>query len=182
MICQSEQVENGFGQIAGVGRGAELVGDDAEFFAFLCQTDDGLDEVLATGAVEPAGADDEEAVTRGSLPVTCSSSRFLRNGIFVTASLSRPFGLYHFANSGQCSWYEFASEIIAQMKGRGKKLRVKRVVPIKTEDYPLPATRPAYSVFSLEKYRQATGAFPPDWCESLGNYLQERSASRITDH
>ena len=92
------------------------------------------------------------------------------------------YGIYHFSNSGQCSWYEFASEIIAQMKGRGEKLRVERVVPIKTEDYPLPAARPAYSVFSMEKYRQATGAFPPDWCESLGNYLQERNASRITDH
>lgn len=87
---------------------------------------------------------------------------------------STPQGIYHFANSGQCSWYEFASEIVAQLKGRGEKLTVKRIVPIRTEEYPLPAPRPAYSVFLKDKYRTATGAFVPDWQISLLKYLDER--------
>jgi len=82
-----------------------------------------------------------------------------------------PYGIYHFSNAGQCSWYEFASEIVAQLQGRGEALKVKRVVPIRTEEYPLPAPRPAYSVFSKEKYRLATGAEVPGWQDSLARYL-----------
>ena len=89
-------------------------------------------------------------------------------------SLLTPYGIYHFSNSGQCSWYEFAAEIVAQMEGKGEPLKVKKIVPIRTEEYPLPAPRPAYSVFSKEKYRAATGAEIPEWRESLSRYLEER--------
>lgn len=27
-----------------------------------------------------------------------------------------PFGIYHFSNEGTCSWYEFACEIVTQLK------------------------------------------------------------------
>jgi dTDP-4-dehydrorhamnose reductase len=85
-----------------------------------------------------------------------------------------PYGIYHFSNSGQCSWQEFAIEIIAQMRRQGASLKVERVVPIRTEEYPLPAPRPAFSVFSKGKYRAATGATIPDWQGRLNHYLQER--------
>lgn len=84
------------------------------------------------------------------------------------------FGLYHFSNSGQCSWHEFATEIVAQMIARGEILKTKQVVPIRTEEYPLPAKRPAYSVFSKQKYRAAVGAVVPAWQASLNRYLHER--------
>lgn len=100
-----------------------------------------------------------------------------------------PYGLYHFSNSGQCTWYEFACEIVDQVKGRGEQLKVKRVDPIRTEEYPLPAHRPAYSVFSRGKYKKATGAEIPGWQEGLAKYLDERTSppdcfcgSRIMDH
>lgn len=85
------------------------------------------------------------------------------------------FGIYHFAGSGQCTWHEFAAEIVRQARERGEPLQVKRVVPIRTEEYPLPAPRPAYSVFSKEKYCAATGAEIPGWQESLARYLEERT-------
>lgn len=86
----------------------------------------------------------------------------------------RPFGLYHFADEGQCSWYEFAEEIIALARKHGEPVVTQRIVPITTADYPLPAKRPAYSVLSKEKYKTATGARIPDWRESLRTYFQER--------
>ena len=86
-----------------------------------------------------------------------------------------PYGIYHFSNSGHCSWYEFAAEIVAQMQARGEVLKVKRVVPITTAEYPLPAPRPAYSVFSKDKYSAATGAEIPEWEKSLAKYLEERT-------
>lgn len=91
------------------------------------------------------------------------------------SSPGAPYGIYHFSNAGRCSWHEFASAIVTQIKGQGEAPKVEKVVPIRTEEYPLPAPRPAYSVFSKEKYRAATGAAVPDWQLSLKRYLQERS-------
>jgi len=85
-----------------------------------------------------------------------------------------PYGIYHFANEGQCSWYEFASAIIDLARQQGLPVKTQSVVPIRTEEYPLPAQRPAYSVFSKDKYRVATGAIVPDWQSSLNQYLHER--------
>ncbi len=84
------------------------------------------------------------------------------------------YGLYHFSNSGFCSWHEFAVEIVAQLKTRSKGLRVKRILPIRTVEYPLPAERPAYSVFSKRKYIEATDAVIPFWKDSLVRYFEER--------
>jgi dTDP-4-dehydrorhamnose reductase len=95
----------------------------------------------------------------------------------VASPSPRAYGLYHFANEGFCSWHEFAAEIVAQLRKRGAPLSVERIVPIRTEDYPLPARRPAWSVFSKEKYRQATGADIPSWQESLVRYMEERGKS-----
>jgi dTDP-4-dehydrorhamnose reductase len=53
-------------------------------------------------------------------------------------------GLYHSANVGQATWFEFAKEIIENLN-----LNVK-VISIKTEQYPAKAKRPLHSV--LENY------------------------------
>lgn len=84
------------------------------------------------------------------------------------------YGLYHFSNAGQCSWYDFAVEIIQQAKMAGENLKVKNVTPIKTAEYPLPAPRPTYSVLDKLKYITATGAKVPPWQESLQRYMAER--------
>ena len=73
-----------------------------------------------------------------------------------------PYGLYHFADQGSCSWHGFAEAIVAQARACGEELKVRQVTPIDTADYPLPAPRPAYSVFDTGRYRRATGkAIPP---------------------
>lgn len=85
------------------------------------------------------------------------------------------FGIYNFSNLGECSWHGFAAEILRQGRAGGLPLKAQRVVAIRTEEYPLPAPRPAYSVFSKDKYLAATGARVPHWQESLAFYLQERN-------
>ena len=93
----------------------------------------------------------------------------------VQALQSCPYGLYHFADEGQCSWYEFAKEIVSLATGTGLSLRVRRLLPIRTEDYPLPAPRPAYSVLDKSKYSLATGKIVPDWQSSLRKYFTVRN-------
>jgi dTDP-4-dehydrorhamnose reductase len=85
-----------------------------------------------------------------------------------------PYGLYHFSNDGQCSWYEFSKEIVSIARTKGEQLKVEKINPIKTEDYPLPAKRPKYSLFSKVKYSQVTGKLVPNWKESLTKYFAER--------
>jgi dTDP-4-dehydrorhamnose reductase len=86
------------------------------------------------------------------------------------------FGLYHVSNQGECSWYEFACEIVNQFVRHGGRVKVKKIVPITTTEYPLPAARPAYSVFSKAKYESAVGVTLPPWQESLARYVACRSA------
>ncbi len=90
----------------------------------------------------------------------------------------RPYGIYHFSNEGQCSWYQFAAEIIAQAR-HSESLKVENILPIPTEGYPLPAQRPKYSVMSKEKYKAATGMQVPEWRESLRKYIENRIKSQV---
>jgi dTDP-4-dehydrorhamnose reductase len=88
---------------------------------------------------------------------------------------SSSFGVYHFANEGQCSWYEFAKEIVAVARQSGISLKVNNILPIKTEEYPLPATRPAYSVFDKKKYKLSASKDVSEWQASLVKYFTIRN-------
>jgi dTDP-4-dehydrorhamnose reductase len=83
-----------------------------------------------------------------------------------------PYGVYHFSNEGSCSWHGFAETIVTLAKSLGLPLLARRVVPIASADFPLPAPRPAYSVLSKGKYRKITGAVVPEWRESLELYMR----------
>jgi len=78
----------------------------------------------------------------------------------------RHSGIFHVANSGQCSWYEFACQIL---KSAG--IRCVEVRPIPSERLTRPACRSPYSVLNCEKYSQATGHALRHWKEALNAYL-----------
>lgn len=88
------------------------------------------------------------------------------------------YGIYHYSNEGQCSWHQFANEIVSFLKKGDGPVKAKRVLPINTTDYPLPAPRPSYSVMSKEKYRMLTGTEVPAWQDALGRYFGRRSAQQ----
>jgi len=75
-------------------------------------------------------------------------------------------GIVHATNSGDCTWYEFAKEIVASA-GLPAKVRA-----VTTAEYPRPACRPANSVLwpeSLSRY----GIQMPEWRDALRRYLTE---------
>jgi len=86
---------------------------------------------------------------------------------------SPPYGLYHFTNEGTCSWHAFAEAIVGLLRQR-EPVRAVKIHPIRTEEYPVPAPRPAYSVLSKKKYKTATGARVPDWQDGLRRYFEPR--------
>lgn len=77
-------------------------------------------------------------------------------------------GTFHATNSGLCSWYEFASEILKNLKSN------RTIIPITA---PVErAQRPAYSVLDTSKLT-ATGIRPmSSWQEALATYLNQRSS------
>ncbi len=83
------------------------------------------------------------------------------------------YRIYHFANEGVTSWYEFARTIYNKAERLGliegnKKVEIQ---PIKTEDYPTTARRPRYSVLSKEKIKKEFGLKGRDWDRALEDFL-----------
>jgi dTDP-4-dehydrorhamnose reductase len=81
-------------------------------------------------------------------------------------------GIVHATNSGDCTWYEFASEIVA---ASGLPTAVRAVT---TAEFPRPARRPAYSVLSPKSLHAYNIQMPP-WQDALQRYLQSVSAAPI---
>ena len=79
--------------------------------------------------------------------------------------LSDKGGLYHFSAAGSTSWYGFAEAIFAAETAVGN--RVPRVEPISTDEYSLPAKRPAYSVLDSGALAQTFGVSLPPWQHQL---------------
>lgn len=81
-------------------------------------------------------------------------------------------GIYHFTNEGAASWYDFAKAIF---RLAGKQVKVK---PILTEDYPTPASRPAYSILDRSLIKATYGVTIPHWEEALADCMAELGAAK----
>lgn len=78
------------------------------------------------------------------------------------------YGLYHATSQGECTWYEFASEIFRR-SGLDPDLSRAR-----TGDFGEKATRPSYSVLDNARLRKIDLDRMRPWQESLSAYLYER--------
>jgi dTDP-4-dehydrorhamnose reductase len=84
-----------------------------------------------------------------------------------------PAGIYNFSNSGVASWFDLTKAIFEEAKISGIPLKIQRVIPITTAEYPTPAARPAYSVLSGQKISQQLGYIPSYWRDSLNAMLNQ---------
>lgn len=76
-------------------------------------------------------------------------------------------GIFHFANKGETTWYEFAKKIQA-IAGLTCDVH-----PINTNDFPTPAKRPAYSVLDTSKIEREVQIEIPHWEKALQACYQE---------
>ncbi|HTY13514.1 MAG TPA: dTDP-4-dehydrorhamnose reductase [Candidatus Omnitrophota bacterium] len=81
---------------------------------------------------------------------------------------SDKYGLYHITNSGQCSWWEFASEIFKILK---MDVKVEKTT---AAEFKAKAHRPKYSVLGNQNLKKAGLAPMRPWKEALTDYLTER--------
>jgi dTDP-4-dehydrorhamnose reductase len=80
-------------------------------------------------------------------------------------------GVYHYANQGETTWYDFAAKIKAIA---GLTCEVQ---PIETKDFPTPAKRPAYSVLDTSTIEQDLAIDIPHWEAALESCIKEINAN-----
>ena len=78
-------------------------------------------------------------------------------------------GIVHVTNAGDCTWFEFAQEII---RGAGLATTVR---PVSSQQMARPAPRPAYSVLSMARLH-ILGIEMPPWRNALQRYLKVRQS------
>ena len=76
-------------------------------------------------------------------------------------------GVYHFANQGETTWFDFAAKIKAIA---GLTCEVQ---PIETKDFPTPAKRPSYSVFDTSKIEQDLAIDIRHWEKALKDCIDQ---------
>ena len=74
--------------------------------------------------------------------------------------------IYHYANEGVCSWYDFAKEIMSLAKIECQ------INPIETIAYPTPAKRPHCSLLNKAKIKKTFDLAIPYWKDSLDECLE----------
>ena len=75
---------------------------------------------------------------------------------------------FHVSNTGWCSWFQFAKEV---MKDAGEDVEI---TPVTTEEFPRPAKRPKFSPLDCGKFEKAVGFKMRPWQEALKDYVTER--------
>jgi dTDP-4-dehydrorhamnose reductase len=73
-------------------------------------------------------------------------------------------GIFHLADRGECSWFEFAREVARQVRSEG------RIEACTTADLGRAAARPAYSVLDLEESERLIGPMKP-WRDALAGVI-----------
>ena len=81
-------------------------------------------------------------------------------------------GILHLANSGACSWREWAQYAIDVCHNLGVPLKAERVGKLSLTDMKnFVARRPVYTVLSTAKFTALTGVQPRHWREAIAEYI-----------
>src|SRR5579864_1852649 len=88
------------------------------------------------------------------------------------AALGKRSGIYNMTSQGAVSWCGFATAILDQMRDRGLKQALARIVPIPSKEYPTPAERPRNSRLSNAKLQAEFGIALRDWRQALAATME----------
>ncbi len=81
-------------------------------------------------------------------------------------------GILHLANSGECSWQEWAQYAIDVCRDLGVPLKAGRIDKLSLTDMKnFVARRPVYTVLSTAKLTALTGVQPRHWREAVAEYI-----------
>jgi dTDP-4-dehydrorhamnose reductase len=132
---------------------------------------------LATQREELRVVDDQIGSPTYAREIAAGTTRIIKDLLGRGDSvgpISSVAGIYHMTAAGEASWHEFAEAILKEAcqnlesswmtEATGHRcLAARRVIPIKTAEYPTAARRPAYSVLSNSRLVHVFGVQLPDW-------------------
>ena len=84
-----------------------------------------------------------------------------------------PYGIFHFTNEGEISWFDFVKEIHKQALELGILIKDCELLPCTSKDFSFKVKRPAYSVLDKNKIKNTLCVTIPGWKESLNKFLVE---------
>ena len=80
-------------------------------------------------------------------------------------------GIWHWADAGVASWYDFSVAILEEARALGLIHKPVRIIPISTSAWPTPAARPHYSVLDKGNTSTLLGVQPEHWRVTLRRAL-----------
>ncbi len=83
-----------------------------------------------------------------------------------------PYGIYNYTNSGETSWFGFATKIYELGRKYNRITQECTVSPCSSEEFPSPVKRPEYSVLSKNKIQNLLHVKIPSWEESLEKFMK----------
>ena len=122
-----------------------------------------VEKILRTAATRPElwVVDDETGCPTHTWDLAEATLNLIGTGVY---------GVYHVVNSGECSRYAYAREILWQA-GINTPVR-----PCASSEYPTAARRAKRSVLSTARYEAVTGSRMRPWQEALAHYLERRKS------
>lgn len=96
-----------------------------------------FDVMLEAGKNPPAGGKEVKVIDEETACFTYAPDLAKKTKEIIEAN--KPFGIYHVANSGPCTWYEAVIELYKMAKVKTK------VIPVGSEEFKRPAVRPYVS-------------------------------------
>ncbi len=89
---------------------------------------------------------------------------------------STEYGIYHFTNQGQVTWYELACALYTYVRTKGLCSHKVHIKPVSSAEYGSIAVRPLYSVLSKEKFTRVFAVSIPSWEDALTRYVGSLTA------
>ena len=84
-----------------------------------------------------------------------------------------PRGIFHYCGNKSATWYEFTKAIFQTAHHLDESFRIPELNAITTEQYPLPAPCPAYSIMDCSRLETEFGIKPSDWQKALREILRK---------
>jgi dTDP-4-dehydrorhamnose reductase len=100
-----------------------------------------------------------------------------RDRASMDAVFERRKGVVNVVCRGETSWHGFATAIVDGLKSRGLKLEAELISPIRSDEFPGKAKRPANSRLSLEHLSRDFGVITPTWQDALERELDIMAAA-----
>jgi len=108
---------------------------------------------------------------KGSPTWTRDLSETIITLLRIADSKAISYGIYHYTNEGEITWFDFAKEIYMQARALNLLTKDCKITPCTSDDFPAKVKRPQYSALDKTKIKNTMEIAIPQWNISLEKFL-----------